>query len=209
MRQPLHCDMAAPAPSLAERFFIVHHEDFENGLNLNVLIPKLNAMEMLILEEMELLTLPRSSSQTKIQQFVQIMCRKGEKAPDLFLGCLRSAADHLPHSDLADKMEQWLREHFESPDTPGHVPSTIYTSTSQQPAHLLTGSQQSDPRQVAPPTVASTDSQHLTTLPGSTININIHIHNSLSQSHSNQEVTPEANVIPVVEDSTVSKGEYL
>ena len=189
-------DMAAPSSSssLAQRFFIVHREDFENELNLNVLIPKLNAMEMLVLGEMELLTLPQSSSQTKIQQFVQIMCRKGEKAPDLFLRCLRSAADHLPHSDLADKMERWLREHSESPDTPGHVPSTCscpYTYTSQQPTPLLTDSKQSDPRQVAPPTVANTDSQHLTTLPGSTMNINIHIHNSLSQSHSNQEVTPE------------------
>ena len=92
---------------------MAHHDDFVNNLNLDVLIPKLNSEEMLTFDEMELLNLSQTTQQ-KIQQFVQIMCRKGKRAPELFLQCLRPATEHLPHSDLADKMEQWLRKHSNS-----------------------------------------------------------------------------------------------
>ena len=144
-----------------ERFFVAHQDDFTTCLNLDVLIPKLNSKEMLTIDEMEMLNLCQTT-QRKTQQFVQIMCRKGEKAPDLFLQCLRSATDHLPHSDLVDKMEQWLREHSESADTPTTCTSSEYFTTTQQHFPAPQSSQGFQLSKALPMSALSSD-QQLTT----------------------------------------------
>ena len=89
---------------------MAHHADFESNLNVDALISKLNSRSMLTYGEMERLISPQTT-QNKIIQLIQILCKKGSRAPYLFIECLRSATDHLAHSDLADKMEQWLKEH--------------------------------------------------------------------------------------------------
>ena len=177
---------------------MVHHDDLESCLNLEVLTSKLTSGGMLTFDEMESLNLAGQTTRSKIQRLVQIMCRKGKRAPKLFLQCLRSATDHLSHSDLADKMEQWLREHSGSVDTP--TPQSENTTISQQHIPTPQSSQEMQSSQVLPTDTISSDHQLTSTTSSSLATVNVdsdpaaippsHAHNVSTQPASNPQVPP-------------------
>ncbi len=117
-----------------KRFFMVHHDDFKNLLNLNVLVPFLNKRHLLTSGEMEQLMSPSRTRQEKIRDLVNIMCIKGDQAPSLFIKCVRDATEHIAHSDLAEKLESWLLKNSTTDmliASSGSEP----TSSSQQPSN--------------------------------------------------------------------------
>ncbi len=126
-----------------KRFFMVHHVDFNSYLNLEELLPHLNDQQLLTSNEMEKLMLKSLTRQEKILELVKIMCIKGDRAPSLFTKCVRDAAEHLPHSDLADKLEDWLNINNSATDTLGtssgsepmsRFPQPSKSSSEKQPA---------------------------------------------------------------------------
>ncbi len=117
------------------RFFMVHHVDFNRDLNLKELLPHLNEQQLLTSDEMEKLMMKSLTRKEKILELVKIMCIKGDRAPSLFTKSVRDAAEHLPHSDLADKLENWLINNSATVTLATSSGSEL-TSRSQQPNKL-------------------------------------------------------------------------
>lgn len=93
------------------KFFMAHHVDFVNFLNVDEMIPFLNKQALLTPDEMETLCLHQTRKK-KIEYLVTIMGIKGDPAPSLFIKCVRDAKEHRAHPKLADTMEKWLQEHL-------------------------------------------------------------------------------------------------
>ena len=130
-----------------KRFFMDHHVDFNSYLNLEELLPHLNKQQLLTSDEMDKLMLPSQTRQEKTCELVKIMCIKGDRAPSLFVKCVRDAAEHLPHSDLADKLENWL---INNQSATG-LTDTLATSSGSEPtSHSPQPSKPSSEKQPAP-----------------------------------------------------------
>ncbi len=112
-----------------KRFFMAHNVDFDSDLNLNELLPHLNK-QLLTSDEMEKLMLPSRTRKEKILELIKIMCIKGDQAPSLFIECVRGAAEHLPHSNLSDKLESWLLQNSAT--------DTLATSSGSEPTQQPT-----------------------------------------------------------------------
>ncbi|XP_064399637.1 NACHT, LRR and PYD domains-containing protein 5-like [Halichondria panicea] len=84
---------------------------------------------------MEKLMMKSLTRKEKILELVKIMCIKGDRAPSLFTKSVRDAAEHLPHSDLADKLENWLINNSATVTLATSSGSEL-TSRSQQPNKL-------------------------------------------------------------------------
>ena len=94
--------------SAKKGFFMAHHVDFVNCLNVDEVIPFLNKQQLLTPDEMETLYFHQTRGK-KIGYLVGIMGTKGYRAPSLFIECVRDAKKHIAHPELADKMEKWLQ----------------------------------------------------------------------------------------------------
>ncbi len=134
---------------------MAHLKDFEDYLNVDEVIPLL-CKQLLTLDEMETLD-SLSTRRKKITCLVKIMCIKGDRAPSLFIACVRNAKEHFPHPELADKMEKWLR------DTPP-ICSEKTQKSHQNQSLARNDSQPREPSNNAPQSVWTTpvayDSSH-------------------------------------------------
>ena len=101
--------MSGSAFSIAEEFILRHDEVIRDHIDLETLVPKLYNKELLTKGEREVVLYEKTAPPDRKKSLVQYLSKKGAAAPKLLIECLREARDHLPHSDLADILENDLQ----------------------------------------------------------------------------------------------------
>lgn len=86
-------------------------------MNIRQLIPLLRKQELLTAEEWEEISGKQTRSQ-EIDQLIQILPQKGERAHLKFIDCLESEDEHPAHKELAAKLKKtqslWQRRSIQS-----------------------------------------------------------------------------------------------
>ena len=95
--------------SIAEGFILRHDEVIRHHIDLGTLVPKLYNKGVLTNDEREVVLYIPTPLPDRKRTLVQYLSKKGATAPRLLIECLREARDHLPHSDLADILENDLQ----------------------------------------------------------------------------------------------------
>ena len=114
---------------------MIHNEDMRRLLNVREVKPFLNK-QLLTPDEMERLEL-RATRYDKVDYLVSILGSKGDKAPSLFIECVKQAKEHRGHDELGKIMEQSLQQ-APPPNTEGAgaTASQYHPPPQQQCQHI-------------------------------------------------------------------------
>lgn len=95
----------------SRRFILSNRKEIEKRVNLDELVPKLDEKKLLTSDEYEELLYKEYVPHRRKKRLVEIVASKGDRAPRLFIECLREENEHLPHSELATILESCLQSH--------------------------------------------------------------------------------------------------
>ena len=92
--------------SISRSVIVRQHASLRKYINLESLIPHLNAYEILTKGERDQLSMPEISSHQKIDRLLQFLESKSDESIQNFLKALKDADEHTGHRKLLDILNQ-------------------------------------------------------------------------------------------------------
>ena len=92
--------------SISKSVIVRQHASLRKYINLESLIPHLNAYEILTKGERDQLNMPEISSQQKVDRLLHFLESKSDESIQNFLKALKDADEHTGHRQLLDVLNQ-------------------------------------------------------------------------------------------------------
>lgn len=92
-----------------QHFFLSNEQEIKKRVNLDELVPVLYKKQLLTHDEREELLYVHHLPAKRKTRLVEIMASKEDRAPRLYIECLRETNSQSSHSELATILEKWLQ----------------------------------------------------------------------------------------------------